>query len=162
MAKYKLILDDLFEDATYTLIAIHCALVDYRVAYFLNKNLSIKLTRKQDDLDLDRGNAFYSIYEWKNEEELTTWNLVSNKYRKEEVSKATTTDSLFNSDEKFAQTYNLMPEIATADYFLKVKTEFFKITERAILNTIQQIPQIITAYSVNTSNLKSKNNLIFS
>lgn len=161
MAKYKLVLDDLFEDLAFTLVAIHCTLQDFRVAYLLNKVLSVQLNRMNNDLDYNYGSAFYSIYEWKDEHQLITWNLVSNKCKKESDALAST-GSLFNTEEKSVKTYNLIPEYNSVDYFLKIKTEGSVVTEKRIVNSIQQIPQIITAYSVNTSNLKSKNNLIFS
>ena len=38
----KLILDTVFEDE-FKLIAIHCSLEPYRIAYFVNKQLKLKL-----------------------------------------------------------------------------------------------------------------------
>ena len=50
MAVHKLLVDD-FEDANYSLLAIHCDIEDYRLAYFLNQNLAIRLVRTKEDLD---------------------------------------------------------------------------------------------------------------
>ena len=52
MALHKLLVDD-FYDATYKLIAIHCRLEDYRLAYLLNQSLNLKLERNPNDLDFN-------------------------------------------------------------------------------------------------------------
>ena len=64
MAVHKLILEDVFEDTLCTLIAIHCSIEDYRLAYLLNKYLGISLTRKPEDLDFNKGTTKYSIFEY--------------------------------------------------------------------------------------------------
>ena len=51
MAVHKLILEDVFNEVSYTLIGIHCTIEDYRVAYLLNKYLGINLVRSKEDLD---------------------------------------------------------------------------------------------------------------
>ena len=53
MAVHKLLVDD-FEDANYSLLAIHCDIEDYRLAYFLNQNLATRLVRTKEDLDFTR------------------------------------------------------------------------------------------------------------
>ena len=50
MALHKLLVDDFYDD-DYKLIAVHCRLEDYRLAYLLNKSLNLRLMRKEDDLD---------------------------------------------------------------------------------------------------------------
>ena len=59
MAVHKLVLDDVFEEALYTLIAIHCTVEDYRLAYLLNKYLGINLVRKSKDLDYNKDKSAY-------------------------------------------------------------------------------------------------------
>ena len=95
MALHKLLIDDISDD-TYSLMAIHCTLEDYRVAYLLNQYLNINLIRKSKDLDFKYIASSYSIYEWKDKNQLITWNLVSNVCKKEEDS-LTSTGSLFKS-----------------------------------------------------------------
>ena len=43
MAAQKLILDDFLDEQNYALIGIHCAIDGYRLAYFLNHYLDLKL-----------------------------------------------------------------------------------------------------------------------
>ncbi|WP_298492949.1 IPExxxVDY family protein [uncultured Algibacter sp.] len=160
MAVHKLILDDAFDEVLYTLIAIHCRLEDYRLAYLLNKYLGITLSRKPSDLDFKNGQVSYSIYEWEDEKQLITWSLVSNICKTEELQKSNNT-SLFDNQEKITKTFQLLPEYKTVNYFLKIDNEFSSSKEKYILDSILKIPQIATAYSVDSKQLKSKENLIF-
>ncbi|SFZ90401.1 hypothetical protein SAMN05428642_101915 [Flaviramulus basaltis] len=161
MAVHKLILDDAFDEVVYTLIAIHCMLEDYRLAYLLNKHLGISLTRKSSDLDYKNSAVSYSIYDWEDTKQLVTWSLVSN-ICKTETLKKTEYTSLFDTEQKITKTSHLLPEYKTVNYFLKIDSEFSFSKEKYILNNILSIPQIATAYSVDSSQLKSKDNLIFS
>jgi hypothetical protein len=55
MAVHKLILDDVFDESVFTLIAIHSTIEDYRLAYLLNRFLGINLVRFEFDLDFNHG-----------------------------------------------------------------------------------------------------------
>ena len=161
MAVHKLIFDDDFDEVLYTLIAIHCTLEDYRLAYLLNKHLGISLTRKASDLDYKDGTVSYSIYEWEDTKQLVTWSLVSN-ICKTETLQEIDYKSLFNTQQNITKTHHLLSEYKTVNYFLKIDSEFSFSKEKYILNNILRIPQIATAYSLDSSQLKSKDNLIFS
>lgn len=161
MAVHKLVLDDVFDEVLYTLIAVHCTVEDYRLAYLLNKNLGINLKRNPFDLDFNRGKSTYSVFEWEDEKQLTTWNLVSNICKREEFKKAEQ-QSLFDSEESITKIFNLVPEYKRVNYFLKIDKEYSFSKETYILNNILSIPQVATAYRIDVSQLKSKDNLIFS
>ncbi len=161
MAVHKLILDDVFEEDLYTLIAIHCTLEDYRLAYLLNKHLGISLIRKPFDLDYENGQSTYPIFDWEDKKQQTVWSLTSNIYRTEEYV-MTQNKSLFNSEEKITRTSYLVPEYKTVNYFLKIDHEIHSSKEKHVLNNILMAPQIATAYSIDIHQLKSKDNLIFS
>ncbi|WP_298531852.1 IPExxxVDY family protein [uncultured Algibacter sp.] len=160
MAVHKFILDDTFDESLYTLIAIHCRLEDYRLAYLINRNLGISLIRKASDLDFDDGQVSYSIYEWEDRKKLVTWSLVSNVCKTEEL-QSRDYKSLFDTQEKIIKTFHLLPEHRTVNYFLKIESEFSFSKEKYILDSISKIPQVATTYSVDSTKLKSKDNLIF-
>ncbi|WP_299550780.1 IPExxxVDY family protein [Seonamhaeicola sp.] len=160
MAVHKLVLDAIDEDL-FTLIAIHCTLEDYRLAYLLNKFLGITLTRKASDLDFQNGALTYSIYEWEDCKQQTIWSLVSNVCKTEDYRQGND-DSLFNVQEKITRTNHLIPEYKSVNYFLKIDNEFNFSKEKYILNSILKIPQVATAYSIEPNQLKSKDHLIFS
>jgi len=159
MALHKLQVDDFYDDC-YKLIAIHCRLEDYRLAYLLNKHLELKLERKDKDIDFKYLESSYSIFEWDNKTEYVLWNLISNVCKKEEDS-LYSTGTLFNSNEKVLKTFHLISEYKKVDYFIKISDEIQNVDEKEILNKLQAIPQIITSYTVNPLKIKSKDHLIF-
>lgn len=159
MALHKLLVDDFYDD-TYKLIAIHCRLEDYRLAYLLNKSLNLKLERNPSDLDFNYTSSSYSIYEWNNEADYITWNLITNVCKKEEES-LYSSGTLFSEANKVLKTYNLIPELKQVDYFIKISNEIQNVNEKLILNRLQAIPQIIASYQVNLETIKSKEHLIF-
>lgn len=161
MAVHKLILDDVFDEVACTLIAIHSTIEDYRLAYLLNKHLGTNLTRKLPDLDFSSGKFTYPIFEWEDTNCLITWHLVSN-ICKTDILKPKAINSLFDTEEKITKTTHLIPEHKAINYFLKIDNQFKANREKAILNNILQIQQVVTAFSIDINQLKSKDNLIFS
>lgn len=159
MALHKLLVDD-FDVDTYSLLAIHSTLEDYRVAYLLNKQLQINLQRKPQDLDFKYTASSYSLYEWEDLEQQTIWNLVSNVCKKEEEA-VVSTGSLFDTQNRLLRTHNLIAEYKRVNYFLKIDNGGDYINERSIVQKIQEISQIATVFSIDITQLKSKDNLIF-
>ena len=159
MAVHKLLVDDFYDDS-FILIAIHCRLEDYRLAYLLNKHLNIRLVRLPQDLDYKYLDANYSIYEWNDEQHQTTWNLISNVCKKEEAG-LQSSGSLFNSDQTVLKTYHLLPEFKKVDFFIKITSDEESIDENELLKKLMNIPQLITSYGIDPDNIKSKDNLIF-
>ena len=158
MALHKLLVDD-FDTETYSLLAIHCTIEDYRVAYLLNKQLQINLQRKPQDLDVQYTASSFSIFEWEDEKQQMIWNLVSNICKKEES--IPNKGSLFETQSNILRTYNLIPEYKKVNYLLKIDNDGNFIDEKTIIHKIQKISQIAAVFSIDASQLKSKDNLIF-
>ncbi len=161
MAIRKLILDDFFETEAFTLIGIHCTIEDYRLAYLINKSLEINLNRKPKDIDNCNLHTTYSIFEWEDQTQLVTWNLVSNSCKVKSSQEATASNSLFNSEQTNTKTYHLVPEYKKVNYLLKIESELNENKKKLILSKILNISQVVTAYAIDTELLKSKDNLIF-
>ena len=159
MALHKLLVDD-FYDASYSLLAVHCRLEDYRLAYLLNKYLNLNLKRQPQDLDYKYFAANYPIYEWFDEELFTTWHMVSNVCKKEEDI-LQSSGSLFSTSEKVLKTYHLLPELKNVDYLIKITNDDRYLDEKLMLDKIQAIPQVITTYTIDVDQLRSRDNLIF-
>jgi len=68
------------------------------------------------------------------------------------------TSSLF---EQVDITVFLLPEYKKADYLIKIENIDYGFDTDEIIEKILKIKNVTTAYSVDTTNLKSKNNLIF-
>ena len=61
MALHKLLVDD-FDDLNYSLLAVHCEMEDFRLAYFLNQSLATRLSRTKEDLDFLTSLATFSVF----------------------------------------------------------------------------------------------------
>lgn len=159
MAVHKLLIDD-FESADYTLFAIHSSLVDYRLAYFVNRELEIQLEKCPNDLGVKQKEdiAFFSRFSYDDPEQDVSWNLIQNK--NSITAAQTNVVSLFDA-EGFAFSTNVffLPELKTADYVLKLDDE--ADTAEAVIQHLLKIKHITAAYKIDHHKLKSKNNLIF-
>ncbi|MBT8181796.1 MAG: IPExxxVDY family protein [Eudoraea sp.] len=145
--------DDFCEE-NYVLIALHSDLEDYALAYALNDALKISLKRSETDLDISNETSF-PIYEWKDRLNERYWTLIINTSIKEEYLEV---DNLF-SNETSTTVYHILPEYKDVDYLLKIEQEEDE-ADSGIMDSILEIPKIITAYQIETDNLKSKQNLI--
>ena len=158
MAIHKLLVDD-FEDLNYSLLAVHCEMDDYRLAYFLNQRLETRLARTRQDLDFVTSLASFSVFEWINPQLQTNWHLIKNSCLVEEVA---ISQGLFSeTNQKSWVSHSLLPEYQSVDYLLKINNGGGFINEKQILNKIQKITNVSTAYSLDISQLKSKEHLIF-
>jgi|TARA_B110000285_G_C15105004_1_gene607435 hypothetical protein len=158
MAIHKLLVDD-FEDLNYSLLAVHCEIDDYRLAYFLNQSLETRLARTREDLDFVTSLASFSVFEWINPQLQTNWHLIKNSCLVEEVA---ISQGLFSeTNQKSWVSHSLLPEYQSVDYLLKINNGGGFINEKQILNKIQKITNVSTAYSLDISQLKSKEHLIF-
>ena len=124
----------------FQLIGISSHAKDYRVSYEINKIFGIELEKEQDVFFTTKkgGNAVFSMYFYKNKEEEQDVRLISNK-----------------SNGRF-----LIPESKASDYFL-ILYDFNEYESREMLVKIRKINVVLTAFEVDISTLKSKENLLF-
>ena len=153
MQVYSLDIDDFNED-NYTLIGIHTALEDFKLAYLLNKNLDTHFSKANYSLDFE-SNASFSVYNDINEEYGFELYLISNRYTEERTNAS---DTIVLATE--TKTY-LIPEKKKVDYFIKIVGEPTQETIYKTVNQIKQINQVVTSYTVELDSLKSKQFLIF-
>lgn len=159
MAVHKLIIDD-FDSADYTLIAIHSSLEDYRLAYFVNRELEIRLEKCSKDIGVKKHDevAFFSRYTFEDPYQDASWNLIQNK---NSITTTQTGNGTFFAEADFAVSTSVffIPELKLADFVLKVDNS--EIKDAAIVQQLLAVKHIATAYKVDHYKLKSKNNLIF-
>lgn len=161
MAIHRLYIDD-FETINYSLIAIHSNLEDYRLAYFINKSLNLELKKNEKDIPIETkfGNSDFARFVFDDENQAIFWNFIQNK-NQIIISNQNQSIGLFDGAAIEAQKkVYLLPEFKTVDYFLKIEHED-NINELKIINKINLIDQISAVYSIETTNIKNKNNLIF-
>lgn len=159
MPSLKLVLTDTLE-YDFSLYAIHCSLEDYRIAYFLNKHLEMRLERRQKDADFKKETyeALFSLFIFEDSRNYRTFTLVANKSKVKQQGQSREYPGLFKEQQGYDYT-SLVPELKKADYFLKLESEI--PASRTLVSQIKKIPQVITAYEVAVNQLKSKQNLIF-
>jgi hypothetical protein len=161
MAIHKLMIDD-FDEADYMLIAIHSSLEDYRLAYFVNRELELRLEKCPKDIGFKhkQTTAFFSRFIFEDTANDIAWNLIQNKN--------SVNSTLMGSASLFTQaglsvttSSYFIPELKTVDFILKVDNiDEYQSTE-TIVTSLLDVKHIATAYTIDHYKLKSKNNLIF-
>ena len=144
-------------DHDYTLIGIHSALEDFRLAYFLNKKLNLRLQRFKDDLDFPSLNCRFSLFNCEDEVTFTSWSLIANRH-------VTVSDVIPSGDNLFGEetkVYHLIAEKKKVDYFIKINGAINQNELEKFLIKINNTNKIITSYIINPNDLISKDYLIF-
>lgn len=161
MAIHKLLIDD-FVTIDYELIAIHCSLEDYRLAYFVNKTLGILLEKCPKDIGIKvkEGESCFARFSYEDADKGITWSLIQNKGTV--VYKQSGDTSLFGETEMdIATSVFLLPEQKKVDYFIKIDNTEGSFAINKVVENLLGIVQVTTAYTIDHQKLKSKNNLIF-
>ncbi len=152
---YRLAFDD-FDAEDYSLIAIHSGLEAYRLAYFLNRELSIRLQKCPADVAyrVDQGKASFSRFIYEDEANNAEWNLIENK----NTALSTAVDTTLFGHSGISISIYLLPEFKNVDYLLKVENAEGVDKAVQLLDSIQYVS---AAYTIDHRRLRSKNNLIF-
>lgn len=148
---------DNFDDEEYSLIGIHTALEDFKLAYLLNKHVHTNFSKSKDGLKFDTAQkkASFSLFTYTNIKFDYKWFLIANSFKKE--NKTTTNQLLLSLETK---TY-LISERKKIDYFIKITGDVPYPFVSETIQKINQIDQVITSYSIEKHTLKSKDFLIF-
>ena len=156
MQIHSLGLDD-FCIEEYSLIGIHTALEDFKLAYLLNKNLNTSFYKSKDDLNFEntQKNASFSVFNYSSDKYDYDWFLIANSSKRENQTESN--ELLLTTETK---TY-LIPEKKKVDFFIKISGEIDYSLVIETVNKIKKIDQVITSYSVDKDSLKSKDFLIF-
>jgi hypothetical protein len=159
MGTFKLVLEDDF-GYDFTLIAIHGVIESYYLAYLLNKHLNLRRSRGQKDLTIINNtiSAKCPMYEYHNQQQYITYHLFSNRTK---ITKESNDQSgLFESENAIERRF-FIEDLPRVDYLLKVCEDGTSFAQEKTLKALNQIPQIVTAYTVDIAQLKTKENLIF-
>lgn len=162
MANHKLIFDEDFEEH-FKLIAIHCSEEAYKMAYLMNQHLNLRLKRKQTDLDFSTEGLLitFPLYDFEDAHKYTHFYLVANKCRSVEASLQSSGGLFAELVAEKSTVHYLIPEFKKVDYILKIYSDFETVPLRKFLSEINEIKQVISAYTLEIDTVKSKNNLIF-
>lgn len=130
-------------DYNYQIIGICCHLKDYRLAYFLNKDLTLKLIKQEDFTFsfVDTLKSAFTFYKHNLEENELNIYLMQNRSSEGGV---------------------LIPEYKQADYiFIIENEENFNEETLEYLTKIKNINAVLTAFNIDYKSLKHKDILIF-
>ena len=144
----------------YHLIAIHSDLDEFRLAYFLNKNLNISLKRKNNDIYFAEQDANYSSFEFLDETKYLKWIFFSNKSLVSEK-KSNNDYGLFGQINSALNEVSLLNHQKSVDYFLIVENIANNTYIEKVLKKISEISGVITSF-MSENKLENKANLIFS
>lgn len=161
MTIHKLQFED-FEDDDYSLIALHSVLPNFRLAYFLNQQLQLQLSKNKSDhiLIKNQTEVSFTHFIFEDKKKHLNWKLIENK-KEMQVKKKSTSFNLFEEIKDESTQFLLIPELKKTDYLLKIEGEAPEILINHWMQKISQINNIQSAYLVNQKKLKTKNNLIF-
>ena len=159
MAIHKMHIQD-FDTIDYTLIAIHTGLEDYRLAFNINKQLNISLSKNEDEVSIQYKKkwVYFSRFTFLNQDNLTVWNLIQNKQESE--SKVETEVVNLFENKNISNQVTLINELKKVDFFLKIEQDNQENISEIITN-INNIDAVNTSYEIDVKAIKSKNNLIF-
>ena len=162
MAVHKINIED-FEEDDYYVIAIHTSLEDYRLAYFLNRELAIGLAKCKLDIpsQVKKVKSSFSRFTFDDEQKLILWDLVQNKNVVETKEIETEIDLFSSAKSTFSTATYLLPEYKKVDFFIKIENAESEIDLDKVISKISKIDSIKLVYSIAKENIKSKNNLIF-
>ncbi len=157
MGKQTLILEEDWYSEEVVLIALHTVSELYKVAYWVNSALGIRLQRRRRFIDVWRKGTHFSfpLYDYEDGVHDLKFYLVGNKieYQAEEK---TPNELLFENNSTYFESF--IPERREVDAFLKIEG-----SEEAMdwLPMLRNVKVLSAVYAVDIKILKSYNNLIF-
>ncbi|HCQ13331.1 IPExxxVDY family protein [Flavobacterium sp.] len=159
---HKVYIED-FEEVDYHIIAIHTSLEDYRLAYFLNRDLEICLSKSTVDIQFQvkKGKTSFARFTFEDEKKVINWDLIQNKNEVVGIENNAIQDLFSNTKNTFSSSAYLLSEFKKVDFFLKIENAANEINVSEIVSKINAIDNINMVYSIDKENIKSKNNLIF-
>ena len=132
----KLLLE-IEENYDFQLIGICSHIKDYRMVWELNNNLSLDLCKDSNyELHQKGQQQSHAFHHFCDEENLVDYFLIGNR----------------------SESGLLIPEESKCDYLLVIKGN---ANESLLLSRINAIKHVLTAYSIEVEELKSKDNLLF-
>ena len=162
MGIHKLSLDE-FDEVDYELFAIHTSLEDFRLAFFINQQLPILLSRSKEEIGIKtrEGEAMFAKFSFNDASKDIYWSLIQNKNEITVHKKSKGNNLFLDKDVEISTKVYLLPELKKVDYFLKIENNCHTFEPSQIVQALHKIDWITAVYEVFPDKIKSKNNLIF-
>jgi len=154
----KLILDNFQKE--FGLIGICSSLEGYKLAFLVNKKLNINFRKTRTDVLLNAKQAElnFELYKYEDAKTKSTLYLVQNKSKYNHL-KTEDSTSLFQVEQTIYE--YLIQSHKQAEYLLKIEDDFNSYTIKALISSLNEIPQLISAFEIPFEEIKSAENLIF-
>lgn len=141
MAKNRLHVEYNFD---FLLLAINSNIKAYKLAWSINKDLSLALT-KEENIEIGfKGDKSLCIQNFMDKNDFRTIRLLKNRADGNEDSIA-----------------YLLPELKNFDYFITLENESNTLDENIFIRGLKEIPFVQFITKIDLQTLKSKDNLIF-
>lgn len=159
MCAIKLTYDD-FEDEI-TWLAIHSSLLNFRMAYFLNKYLKTNFRFVKEAIKSESENSSFEFmqYEFYEKKLDRYWKLVENKAFSTQ-NNSHNTEGMFDL-ESISVAHYIIPDNKKLDYILKIENIMTDHEVQSVIQKINNIPQVSMVYQMPTKIQKSKKNLLY-
>jgi hypothetical protein len=112
-------------------------------------------------INIKEGETNFARFYHYDSENAISWNLIQNKNEVLQQNLNPSQDLFSNVTMEVSTKVFLLPEFKKADYFLKIENTDDTINVSQIKTILNTIDSISTVYTVDTNQIKSKNNLIF-
>lgn len=124
----------------YAFIGISCHLKDYRLCFYLNKELDFKFKKIEDFNQLDESQQThpYSVYFYNCPDSNTNFCLISNHHAE----------------------MKLIPSLKQFDFFLLFQQNLSKNSKVELIRKIKKVPNMLMAYEIDFSKMNKINYLI--
>lgn len=137
----KFLLEEEFE-FDFSLLGISSHVKDYRLCWVVNKALSLDLVKLEDEIIIRHKNgenqSVFSIYYYLDNDSEVEFELICNRH----------------------EHGYLIPELKTADYFLKI-SEYYDGNLDEIIQILRKANLINMAFEIDVDTLRSKQNLLY-
>lgn len=137
----KILLEEEF-DFDFKLLGISSHVKDYRLCWAVNKSLDLDLIKLEDEIIIGNKNnenqSTFSIYYYLDEDSEIEFELISNRH----------------------EHGYLIPELKSADYFLKVG-EYYSQSMEDLISQLRKTNLINMAFEIDVDTLRSKQNLLY-
>ena len=111
--------------------------------------------------NIKEGETKFSRFSYQDIEKTISWNLIQNRNEVIQQKNEKSQNLFSNINMEVSTKVYLLPEFKKVDYFLKIENMDDAMNVEEIQALINTIDSISTAYTVDTNNIKAKNNLIF-
>lgn len=157
---HKLLLNHI-TDIEFKLIGINASVEAYKIVFLINRNLKTSFARTPQDVELiHKGHSIsFSLFTFTDQKTACKLYFVQNKSKYKDQNPKFVR-SLFDDEEQEVNKY-LISSLKQCDYLIKIEDEFNRCKIKKMLHSLNDIPQIISAYEIKTEDIKTPHYLIF-